>query len=207
MAYDQNIPQATDRISVSQPQILANFLSIFNAFNQNHVDFNSGVSLDGKHKFLQMPVQATPPTTNTSEIGLYARTSPITADPELVFQRENNGDIFEFTSSGPRTTSNNQVAWTRLPSGILIQWGFMNTTGGNQSIAVPANDINGKVAPTYTQVPRAYLTPIGSGVPDVFVTLLNVTTVLGVTTLTVYGSQRTTTASANFNFQYLLIGI
>ena len=43
MTYNPNIPQATDRPSVSQGQILTNFLQIEDVFGQNHVEFDDVV--------------------------------------------------------------------------------------------------------------------------------------------------------------------
>ena len=49
MAYLNNIPQATDRIKDSQPQILANFAEIQTLVGVNHVNFNAVDQ--GKHTF------------------------------------------------------------------------------------------------------------------------------------------------------------
>lgn len=201
MAYNQNIPQATDRISVSQPQILNNFISIFNAFNLNHVDFNAVGG--GKHKFLQMPIQATPPTTNASEVGLFSRTSPITASPQLAFRRENNGTIYEFTSSGGNITSQLMVGWAQLPSGIIMKWGS-DTINGSNTVTFPVLDINGNTPPVFTQTPLAFVSPTDlAGSANVAVTITGTnTTQLGVTC-----TQRTTTTNANVTFWYFVIGI
>jgi hypothetical protein len=206
MAYNQNIPQAGDQISVSQNDILNNFMAIYNSFNLNHVPFNSGSPTAGKHAFVEMPIQTSAPMTIAGEVGLYCQTSPITGDPALVFLNASNGPAFEFTTCGPRVTSNAQIAWLRLASGILIQWGFANANGST-NVIVPINDINGFLAPTYNNPPRCFITTIASSIPDSFVTLQNVATVTGTTTLTVYGSARTSTASQNVLFNYMLIGI
>lgn len=126
MPYNNNIPQANDDLSVSQPQILANFSTIATAFNLNHINFNAGG--EGKHAFVEMPNQnALPPTTIANETGLYCNTSTLTTQPELFFIKQNGT-----TAPAPLNGANGYVisgsnytspGWTRLPSGILLKWG------------------------------------------------------------------------------------
>lgn len=128
MPYNSNIPQPNDDLSVSQPQILANFSTIATAFNLNHGNFNA--IDEGKHRYVQMPNQnATPPTTIANETGIYCNTSTFTNQPEVFFIKQNgttappplNG------ANGYEVTSSNYISnggWTRLPSGILLKWGF-----------------------------------------------------------------------------------
>jgi hypothetical protein len=133
MPYNNNIPQSTDNLSVSQPQILANFASIATAFNLNHVNFNAGG--EGKHAFVEMPNQnATPPTTIANETGLYCNTSTLTNQPELFFIKQNGT-----TAPAPLNGANGYVisgsnytspGWTRLPSGILLKWGTFSVNSG-----------------------------------------------------------------------------
>lgn len=133
MSYNQNIPVATDDLSVSQPQIQANFLAIFNAFNLNHGSFND-VTNQGKHVFVEMPNQnAAPPTTIANETGLYTNSSTYTNQPELFFIKQNGTTAPSplNTANGYEITSSNYTSpgWTRLPSGILLKWGtFSGTT-------------------------------------------------------------------------------
>lgn len=127
MPYNALIPQANDDLSVSQPQILANFTEIATAFNLNHGDFNA---IDqGKHKFVEMPNQnATPPVTIANEVGIYCNTSTLTNQPEMFFIKQNGTTAPPplNAANGYEITSSNYIAdggWTRLPSGILIKWG------------------------------------------------------------------------------------
>lgn len=55
MAYNQNLPQATDAISDSQSGILGNFQAIKTLVDVNHVTFDDPSGNQGMHKFLQMP--------------------------------------------------------------------------------------------------------------------------------------------------------
>lgn len=122
MAYNPNIPQPTDIIANSQADILNNFTAINNLININHQTF--GASDEGKHKFLQMPEQGSAPTTSVNEAGLYAAIGAVSAATELVFRRESNGTSIAFTECLASA-----AGWTRLPSGILMQWATVTIAG------------------------------------------------------------------------------
>ena len=145
MAYTSNIPQPNDDLSVSQPQILANFTEIATAFNLNHGPFNSAT--EGKHAFVEMPNQnAAPPTTIANEVGLYCNTSaysPITGpEPALLFIKQfgTSAPAPLNSATGYEITTSNYIAnggWTRLPSGILIMWGFGTVPNNATPITLP----------------------------------------------------------------------
>lgn len=150
MPYNANIPQATDQLSQSQLDLLNNFQSINTFVNVNHVGFN--VANQGKHKFVEFPVQSPAPTTIAGEVGLYCRQSTITNQPELVFSHQlgstapTSAKIVEFTSAG---WSN--PGWCRLPSGILIKWGTA-TVNGLTTIVMPTT-FGGFSIPAFASTP------------------------------------------------------
>jgi len=124
------IPNPNDQLSVSQGQIQNNFTSLDATFSVNHGGF---VAENGKHTFVEMTLQATPPTTVGNEVGLYCGTSKagdVTPQvPALFFKTQNSPSSstgIDFT-----TSVNASPGWTRLPSGIIFQWGmaeaFMTT--------------------------------------------------------------------------------
>jgi hypothetical protein len=121
MAYNQNIPQATDALKVSQSDILANFQQLFTFFGVNHQNF--GQIDPGKHKFLQMPVQIAAPATAATETALYSATGAISGVPEFVFRRDSNGISIPFTEG-----VNAAQGWTRLPSGLVMKWNSTTLT-------------------------------------------------------------------------------
>lgn len=129
MPYNPLIPGPNDLASVSQGQIKDNFTELQNVIQVNHGNFGSGDQ--GKHKFLQLPEQGSAPTTAVNEAGLYALVGPVSTVTELAFRRENNGTSIVFTEAV--TTAN---GWTRLPSGMIMQWGLAtvstNGTAGTQ---------------------------------------------------------------------------
>ena len=116
MAYNPSIPQANDRLRDSQPPILENFTVINRAWEINHVSFDN--VNEGKHKWLSFPEQGGDPATLVNEVAIFAKQSGLTGVAELFLRQENNGTVYEWTSS-----LNAVEGWTRLPSGILIKWG------------------------------------------------------------------------------------
>lgn len=191
MAYNENIPQAPDNPSQSQGQILGNFQEISTAFNTNHGNFNAGDQ--GKHSFLQMPEQSSPPATLANEAGLFSRESSLTNMTELVFRRESNGDQIEFTGF---LGANN--GWTRLPSGILLKWGTGSGSGSHTT-----NFPTGATIPVFAEVYVGSVTTSDSSpAPNTFATFRSLST----TGISVFGSRRTSTAATVTNYNYVVIG-
>src|SRR5208337_2421146 len=143
MAYNQLIPISTDDLSVSQPQMQSNFLAIYNAFNLNHVAFNSTNPLQGKHSFVEMPNQsATPKVTIANEVGLYCNSSTLTSQPELFFIKQFGTTVPAPLNgvNGYEVTSSNYIAvngWTRLPSGIMLMWGAATVPNNTTPVTLP----------------------------------------------------------------------
>lgn len=125
MAYNANIPQPTDELKDSQPQILANFNYLSGWDSVNHIPFNSGSGIDGKHLYLQFPtVQTMDVSTASGEVAVYSKTG-ITTVPALFFRGQSNGTV---PSAGFTESAASSNGWTMLPSGILIKWGLGATT-------------------------------------------------------------------------------
>ncbi len=126
MAYNQDIPQATDQISVSQGDLLANFQSLFSWVQANHVTFD--ITDAGKHKWVTFPRQGVvpaPPFTAT-EVELYNFLFPTTGVSELYVQKGTAAGI-PFTAAQSSGTS----GWTYLPSGMKMVWGQDTIPGGS----------------------------------------------------------------------------
>lgn len=183
MSYNANIPQATDQLATSQSDILNNFMAIKTLIDVNHVDFAN--SNQGKHSFIEFPVQSPAPTTAAGEVGLYCQTSTLTSQPELVFSKQSGTGIYEFTSSGQLTNG----GWARLPSGILYKWGTGGpSASGSYTITFPVNSSTPVLASAYV----SFVTPTSNIV--VYVTSLSTT-------------QLVTNVSGSGSFNYLVIGI
>lgn len=129
MAYNNAIPNATDRLKDSQSQLKDNFAAIFSILGVNHADFNT--ANQGKHNFVSMPEQGAAPTTLANEMALY--TKDVSGVSQMFIRREGNGTEINFTSA---TLSPNGT--TILPSGLILHWGQFVSGGGataNTSVA------------------------------------------------------------------------
>lgn len=211
MAYNQDIPAATDALAQSQQDIQNNFLSIYNAFNINHVTFNAGADM-GKHKWITLPKQnSTPPIVFAqAEMAMYSAQCPYNAVVNEIFINKSNEDPTDLMNvvQVPMTASilsvaaapgNNVDGWTYLPSGILLKWGNVSANG-NTNIVFPVS----ASVPVFTDVMSIQLCPYANSTTDTntFVRLSAFTNV----GFQCYGSARTTTTAAAVTFQYLAIG-
>jgi hypothetical protein len=194
MAYDENIPQPTDKMNVSQNDILQNFTAIKTAWDINHVTFD--LANEGKHNYVSLPEQSAGPATAANEGALYTKQSALTSVAALFFRRESSGTEIEFTSALEAETG-----WTRLPSGILLKWGNTTATG----LATVTFPVAGTI-PVFASIYTVLLTPLETVLtsdPDQAI-------IVGVQTTTnfqVYASRRTTLATETVQFEYLAIGI
>lgn len=126
MAYNANIPQASDQISVSQAQLLANFQEINTYTAVDHEAF--GLVDAGKHKKATFPVHAAPGAVGATEVGLYAANSGGT--PELWINK--TASQVPFTKSSQAATG-----YTYLPSGIIMQWGTALLSNAGVAVNFP----------------------------------------------------------------------
>jgi hypothetical protein len=190
--YTSNIPQSTDNPSDSQSLILDNFTALAEMVTQNHVEM-SDTANRGKHNFLQMPEQASAPTTAANEGGLYTRESAYTSATEMVYERESSGDKIEFTSS---LKANN--GWTILPSGLLLKWG----TSSGSGLKTVTFTVSATI-PAFTDVYSAFVTVEDSSASPNTIATLNT---FSNTQIKVYCSSRTSTSATSATFYYLVIG-
>jgi len=196
LAYDNSIPQASDKIKDSQPQILANFAGIKTLVDINHVTFDDPD--EGKHKYVSMPEQAAAPTVAANELALFSQEGAYTSVSELAFRRESSGDVIEFTGRGGTT-----VGWTILPSGLLVKWGVSSPATGTTTITWPT----AATIPVFSAVYNVVLTPLNATAGDIdsAVRLISFST----TNIVAYVSKRTTTgvASTALTLYFVAIGL
>lgn len=97
---------------------------------QNHVAFNDAD--EGKHKFLQMPVQASAPTTAASEGGLYVKDDG-SGVAQLYFREESNGA--ERQISGGDVGTSGKIP---LAGGLYLIWNIIAAPAvGNIAVTFP----------------------------------------------------------------------
>lgn len=126
MTFQANIPQPTDLISASQDDLLQNFQAISAAWQINHVDFNA-VS-QGKHKFVEMPVQGADPGGAASEFTLFSKTN-VAGNDELFYKRDAEANSYQLSGPNPNRAAKGS---SFLPGGLLIQWGLEATVANDQ---------------------------------------------------------------------------
>jgi len=193
MAYDNNVPQATQTISATQQPIHDNFADIETLIQVNHVGFN--VADEGKHKFVTFPVQAVTPVPAAGDINFFSRTSPYTANPELCLSRS-DGSVTEMSA-------NFNNGWAFTASGLLLKWGttLIPSVATNVVYPVAAN------IPVFSQVFSVLITVAYPSAVDENknVTLIGFANPLFFTAV---GTQRTATAPyvGNATIYYLALG-
>jgi hypothetical protein len=134
MAYENSKPQATDRLSASQGDILSNFSYLDTTWKLNHVDFNLPDS--GKHHFLTMPNQVYgagfPLETLATEIGLYAQGDNLYFRPpsQVAGVHTNDQKLNMDTVTGVTDS-------ITFPGGFIQKWGYANVNMGNSTITFP----------------------------------------------------------------------
>lgn len=72
MSFTPGIPNTGQSLGFTKDSVRNNFLNYFDTISVNHVAPN--VAGAGKHKFMQMPVQGSAPSTAATEGAIYAKT-------------------------------------------------------------------------------------------------------------------------------------
>ena len=133
MAYQPAIPQATDQISISQGDLQGNFQEVNTGWNANHVPFNLGN--EGSHWFISMPDQGAPSGTfppATNLIGIYANEIGLYNSGGNLWFRPAGQAVGQIAPPGAASSDINLTdttgivannGYTRLPNGLLLQWG------------------------------------------------------------------------------------
>lgn len=191
MPYQQNIPRPTDQLNNSQGDIQGNFLEIYNWVAINHEQFDTANA--GKHTQVTLPINPAPTPTAIGEANIYSRTSTLTTNTELTWQRDSNGAVIEWTG-----LLANQNGWTRLPSGILMKWGFANSTGTGFTLNYPV----AATIPVFVGFPYiVQVTPYSGSATGITVTVNNAAF------FTVNTFQTNLATPSASPFYYLAIGI
>ncbi len=152
MSYNQNIPQPTDQLKNSQPQILANFAAL-NPFGNGYADF---------------PLQGATPTFGVGDTGLYTINNANTTQNEMYIHKASNGTFVNVPMTASKMSNNAAAActsgWSYLPSGLLVKWGYMQAPSAI-IFGVTVNTTSG--GPNFTQAFQAFVSPNwGSGVTN-----------------------------------------
>ncbi len=109
MSFTGGIPTSGQSLGVTRDPIRNNFSAINTTIAVNHVAMN--LADQGKHKFLQMPIQVSGPATAATGEGAIYTTEVSAAGPvQFNFKRENNGaELGLLIAKGSTSVANNVV--------------------------------------------------------------------------------------------------
>lgn len=181
MSYTENIPQPTDQINNSQPQLLANFQAIDTLVNVNHVDFDDPSGNQGKHKWCAFPgptPEYDPPVVE-GEVTLFNSIGFTTQVNELTIIKSDMTEYFISESNLSYGLPQASGGFSRFASGVLMTWSqsVNRVNPGTVTTITPTNE---SIAnnPPFTRLWRVYLTTMNptataSTAPSV-VTLVNI---------------------------------
>lgn len=203
MAYQNDIPKATDRLKDSQSDIQDNFAELETYLEINHVEF--GNANQGKHKWVTFPAQTVAPTFASGEEGLYNlpfNNNTSVLNELFVHKQTSTGtsDI-PFTASilsQNATPASLAAGWSYLPSGLLVKWGSASGNG-TTTVNLPGTD------PAFNTIFNVLLTPFAAGSSDSNFSVRFIGLV-SPSQFQVYVSSRTNTGAAPGAFQFLVIG-
>lgn len=135
MSFLPTIPQATDQLSISQANLLNNFV-ILGAIAGNSNASSASINTSGTNSgfnWIYLPNNsATPPTGSSfpsGQVALYGSANGTTGHNELYINKTIAGPTIVQI---PATAyfANSTSGWTYLPSGVLMIWGFGTIVSG-----------------------------------------------------------------------------
>lgn len=148
MSYNANIPLATDKLSKSQGDILANFQAANAYFSRNHIAFaTNNTALNGKHTFVEMTnsisnVKPNPSPALAAQSGtIYTKRNANLSD--LFYTNDASGNEYQLTDIAKDATDFGFLAkniaptvsggigttgWTWIGQSMIIQYGTVPHT-------------------------------------------------------------------------------
>jgi len=124
MAYEPDIPQPKDQLSISQADLLGNFQGLNTQFSVNHVALDDTSGDAGKHKFVTFVQQANVPETKADEYIIFSQDQAGT--PELYARPESNGTTYQLTKGGSLYTGLLPVVAVNFNQTAVIQGTALN---------------------------------------------------------------------------------
>ena len=142
MAYQSNVPQASQTIAQTQSIINANFTAL-NSFGNGYAE---------------LALQSSAPTFSAGNDGLYTLNNATTTKNETYIHIQNQAGTVDipFTASAMSSvvTASCVNGWSYLPSGLLMKWGTIAAPSATTAVT-PTVTSGG---PDWTQVFTVYLT-------------------------------------------------
>lgn len=172
MSYNVNIPQLTDKILQSQPQLKANYQAINTTFSDNHISPTNNTNTVGMHSLLTMRPQAVDPATGANQVALYNKL--VSSLPELFFRPHNSATPIQLTypsintglsSTNPDIYKTDQYTFMAGP--FIVYGGFISgATNGQIKVLSPGTTLLyvGLTTENYTGSPTAIATAIPTNI-------------------------------------------
>ncbi len=131
MVYNNNIPQPSNNLSVSQGDLLGNFGtqgidSTTFGFSRDHTTMTDATN-GGTHKKSTYVEQVAGPTTIANQMAVYCK--EVSSVSELFLRRESNGTEIQMSVGSPTAATSGQ---TFLPGGIILKWAQATLTTNNE---------------------------------------------------------------------------
>lgn len=122
MTYQPGTPTGTVKLSQDYQNLQNNFTVLNNVFGVDHTFVNDGTAQKGYHKIVHLLNQTVDPSTVATAGQIYAKTATIPAGGDRqLFYKTPAGGVEQISGS---QASANGFGWF---SGILAQWGFVNS--------------------------------------------------------------------------------
>lgn len=129
MAYNYNIPLATDQLSISQGDILGNFTAL-GAIAGNPTANSASLNATVGFNFVNFAQQSANPATGANQMALYTGVNGNSGVQEMYIQRENTSETTPFTAGVLEPSG-----WSYFPSGLIMTWGT-GTIGGGGTVTI-----------------------------------------------------------------------
>lgn len=130
--FDTGVPERfSDALATTQPELLNNFISLYQAFLKNHVAISETGA--GNHTIIELLEQGGDPQTGLNDISFYSKN--VEGQTDQVFVRmSSNGTAYQLSNyqlySMPHPTDQ-QNYFTILPGKLLVYFGYFNTLPDN----------------------------------------------------------------------------
>ena len=155
-SYNDNVPLATQKLSVTQDPILNNFQAILELLSVNHAPFNSPYA--GQHLFTSLEIQGSDPATTATQMAVYCKATPSGPNTTEIFYRyPSNGTVNQLSGNIGSAGGVFTNGYAYLAPTVLMKWGTATgIVNGANVIVFPTTSGN----PAFTGTPSTiYFTP------------------------------------------------
>jgi hypothetical protein len=130
--YNPNVPEnPSDSLSDSQPELLQNFLTLYNTFMANHVSLDDPTAaIRGNHTIVELLEQDHQFQTDVGEISVYTKDVPGQTDQIFLQYQGNPGQEFQFTNYQIYSVNPTNF-FTFLPGKTLLYFGSFTNLPNN----------------------------------------------------------------------------